>query len=91
MRWCCIAIFVALPSQVVAAPSADDLTQRRAIRGRPVETLHESDALRQLRDFEQSAFPPPNALAPDFDEVTPSTASAASPSNTGGRPGVGPD
>jgi membrane-bound lytic murein transglycosylase D len=50
-----------------AGPLNDDLGQRRSIRGRPVETGQESDALRQLREFEQSAFPAPDRLAPDFD------------------------
>jgi membrane-bound lytic murein transglycosylase D len=54
-----------------AGPNNDDLIQRRSIRGKPVEALHESESLRQIREFEESAFPAPNPLAPDFDKEVP--------------------
>jgi len=50
-----------------AGPNNDDLVQRRSIRGKPVEAARESESLRQLREFEESAFPAPNPLAPEFD------------------------
>src|SRR5258706_10459227 len=65
-----------------AGPNNDDLQQRRSIRGKPVEAVKESESLRQLREFEESAFPAPNPLAPDFDrEVLPPPAPL----------GIGPD
>ena len=42
-----------------AAPAEDDLVQRRAIRGAPVEGVHESDELRSMREFDESSFPRP--------------------------------
>jgi membrane-bound lytic murein transglycosylase D len=79
-----VALVVAIPLTAAAAPPDDDWTQRRAIRGRPVETTRESDALKQLREFEASAFPAPNPLV-ELDEHVP-----AAPPPLPAR-GVGPD
>lgn len=51
---------LALPAGLAeAGPAEDDLTQRRAIRGAPVEGVHESDELHALRDFDEASFPRP--------------------------------
>jgi membrane-bound lytic murein transglycosylase D len=84
LRWC-LALFLfacAHPLAAAAGPNNDDLVQRRSIRGKPVETARESESLRQLREFEDSAFPAPNPLAPDFEGEVPAPPATA---------GVGPD
>jgi peptidoglycan lytic transglycosylase D len=67
----CLIFLFACVHAAVAGPNNDDLVQRRSIRGRPVEVVRESESLKQLREFEESAFPAPNPLAPDFDREVP--------------------
>jgi membrane-bound lytic murein transglycosylase D len=71
MRVCTFLSLLACSHTAAAGPNNDDLVQRRSIRGKPVEALRESDSLKQLREFEESAFPAPNPLAPDFDREVP--------------------
>ena len=54
-----------LTAPVYAAPPDDDLVQRRAIRGVPVEAVRESEQLRALREFDEASFPRPVLGAPD--------------------------
>src|SRR5436305_635205 len=67
----CLIFLIACAHPAVAGTNNDDLAQRRSIRGRPVEVVRESESLRQVREFEESAFPTPNPLAPDFDRAVP--------------------
>src|SRR5437016_2996993 len=73
------------PAAAHAAPLPDDPLQRRAIRGRPVESARESEALRALREFEEESFPRAAPL-PDVGDEAPAPARQAS--LTGG---LGPD
>ena len=73
-RWLYIAAFLVSAETARAEPlggpagsAGEDAVARRAIRGQPVELAHESEALRQLRQFEEESFPkscplPVNAL-----------------------------
>src|SRR5438105_4602820 len=67
----CLVFLFACTHLAAAGPNQDDLVQRRSIRGKPVEAVRESESLRQLGEFEESAFPAPNPLAPDFDREVP--------------------
>ncbi|HEY1587923.1 MAG TPA: lytic transglycosylase domain-containing protein, partial [Polyangia bacterium] len=42
-----------------ASPLPESASGRRAIRGSTVEVIHESDELRQLREFDEESFPRP--------------------------------
>ena len=44
---------------VWAGPLPESAAGRRAIRGSTVEVIHESDELRQLREFDEQSFPRP--------------------------------
>jgi membrane-bound lytic murein transglycosylase D len=49
-----------------ASPADDDLVQRRAIRGAPVDNgVRETEELRALREFDEQSFPRPIPGAPD--------------------------
>ena len=80
------------PVAVVAAPAEDDLVQRRAIRGAPVEGVHESDELRSMREFDESSFPRPLPVG-DLLDVAPDDRGALHPSADlhPAQGGLGPD
>jgi membrane-bound lytic murein transglycosylase D len=77
-----------------AAPT-ENAQGRRAIRGAPVDSAHESEELRQLRQFDEQSFPPPAPGSPtdpggDGSGLSPSSPPAATrPHALGG--GSGPD
>jgi membrane-bound lytic murein transglycosylase D len=78
----------ALPA--TAAPT-ENAQGRRAIRGAPVDGVHESEELRQLRQFEEQSFPP-GAPMTDWSGTPPDESTAM----TASRPrsltgGLGPD
>jgi membrane-bound lytic murein transglycosylase D len=97
MRWRMPALAVlllGLSKVALAGPGDDDLVQRRAIRGAPVDGVRESDELRQLREFEEASFarPVPGAdAAADDRGVLAAEPSPASATSVDGRSGVGPD
>src|SRR5688572_33015552 len=70
-----------------AGPADDDLVQRRAIRGAPVEAVRESEELRQLREFDEATFPRPLPGGAAQDDLSP----LPSPSPHPASGGVGPD
>ena len=77
----------------VAAPAEDDLVQRRAIRGAPVEGVHESDELRSMREFDESSFPRPLPVGDLIDGAVDDRA-GVHPSAADAHPaegGLGPD
>ncbi|MDB4966089.1 MAG: Lytic transglycosylase catalytic [Myxococcales bacterium] len=55
-RWA--LAFLLLSSCAWAAPLPENPAGRRAVRGSPVETVHESDELRALRQFDEESFAP---------------------------------
>jgi membrane-bound lytic murein transglycosylase D len=70
---------------------ADDLVQRRSIRGRPVEATRESESLRQLREFEEAQFPRPALLGDERDLDGELPAPATGLGGSPRPPSVGPD
>lgn len=59
-RWTFIALLAGRMAWAgPVSPLPEDPQGRRAIRGAPVETAKESDALRALRQFDDEAFPRP--------------------------------
>jgi membrane-bound lytic murein transglycosylase D len=56
LQWRIATTFLSLATVAHAAPN-EDLQGRRAIRGTPVESAHESSELKSLRAFEEDAFP----------------------------------
>ena len=76
--------------RALAAPLPESLEGRRAVRGAPVAVAHESDALRQLREFDQESFPQPAPGEPRLPDGSDAAGSPEQPRAplTGG---VGPD
>ena len=75
----------------VAAPAEDDLVQRRAIRGAPVEGVHESDELRSMREFDESSFPRPLPVGDLLDRAPDDLATHPSADVHPAEGGLGPD
>ena len=86
-RWLLALLLTTAPAW--AGPLPDNLAGRRAVRGASLEAAHESDELRQLREFDEQSFPRapaglPGPSAGDEGDRAP----VRSTSLTGG---VGPD
>jgi membrane-bound lytic murein transglycosylase D len=87
-----VALPAVFPSVGHAGPAEDDLVQRRAIRGAPIEGNHESEALRQLRAFDEANFPRPLGGHGDQGvDAAPADRAAAEARPPEVRTGVGPD
>src|SRR5581483_1611602 len=69
LQWRLATTFLSLATVAHAAPN-EDLQGRRAIRGTPVETAHESSELKSLRAFEEDAFPRDEAPLPRSASLT---------------------
>lgn len=87
-RWLLALVLATTPACATAwaAPLPEDPAGRRAIRGVAVELAHESEELRQLREFDEQSFPRPWPGAAADGETT--TSPVRISSLTGG---VGPD
>ncbi len=87
LRYALVALWGAglWPAAALGAPSAkagtpvgeDDAVQRRAIRGMPVESTHESEQLRALREFDEASFP--KSIGHDDDDERPDADALRSP------------
>jgi len=61
-RWLLALLLSTAPACATPAwggPLPESASGRRAIRGAPVEVVHESDELRALREFDEASFPRP--------------------------------
>ncbi len=60
-RWLLALLLSTAPACSTAwgGPLPESAAGRRAIRGAPVEVIHESDELRALREFDEESFPRP--------------------------------
>jgi membrane-bound lytic murein transglycosylase D len=90
----CLAVAVrAWSAPVESAAPAENAQGRRAIRGGPVESAHESDELRQLRQFDEQSFPPVTNELGDPPAATIGAPPVLSPETrrNGITGGVGPD
>jgi len=81
-RWALIALLVG--GVAGASPLPEDPQGRRAVRGAPVDVARESEALRELRQFDDEAFPRPGT-DPVYVPARPGAASDAAR----GQPTVG--
>ncbi|HEY7956867.1 MAG TPA: LysM peptidoglycan-binding domain-containing protein [Polyangia bacterium] len=58
--WRGLLVFLLLGAQIAfAAPLPEVPSGRRAVRGTPLETAHESDELKAMREFDEESFPRP--------------------------------
>jgi membrane-bound lytic murein transglycosylase D len=77
-----------------ALPVEESLAERRAVRGSPVDdpgTAPESPELRELRRFEEQAFPRGGALVPAPEEPAASPGEVGLPGSWGGSGDVPPE
>jgi membrane-bound lytic murein transglycosylase D len=71
-----------------ATPLPENPNGRRAVRGSAVEVAHESDELRQLREFDEESFP--RAVPATSPATSPADANASSVRQISVRPDAGP-
>ncbi|HWE27782.1 MAG TPA: LysM peptidoglycan-binding domain-containing protein, partial [Polyangia bacterium] len=83
-RWLLALLLSTAPACATPAwggPLPESASGRRAVRGAPVEIVHESEELRALREFDEQSFPPPLPGMPaagTYDEGASASASATS-------------
>src|SRR5438876_12027918 len=79
-RWA--LAFLLMSACAWATPLPENPAGRRAVRGSPVEVTHESDELRQLREFDEESFPRAPAGTPPAESAA-STVRQISSTHTG--------
>ncbi len=91
-RWLLALLLSTAPACATPAwggPLPESAAGRRAIRGAPVEVIHESDELRALREFDEESFPRPLPGLPPAPASTDDAPGA--PVRRASLDGVGPD
>ncbi|HEX9103157.1 MAG TPA: transglycosylase SLT domain-containing protein, partial [Polyangia bacterium] len=94
-RWLLALLLSTAPACATPAwggPLPESAAGRRAIRGAPVEVVHESDELRALREFDEASFPRPLPGLPSTSpSPSPSDDTATASIRRTSLGGVGPD
>lgn len=83
-RWALVFFLLSTVACAGASPLPESASGRRAIRGIPVETVRESDELRQMREFDEESFPAPLPGVPRPAEPSPAATQPVRTASYGG-------
>ncbi len=90
-RWILALLLSTLPACAASAwagPLPESLAGRRAVRGSSIEVVHESDELREMREFDEQSFPRPLPGPPPSPAPSAATGAPVRQASLGGAIGA---